>query len=240
MTSENERRLILEMIQSGKISADEGLNLLKALEADTPGEADEEGEPDYQAPAGVEQLAELGMPAGPDEAVSDDPGSTHQEQAEAQQVRSSVPPMPDLSRWRRFWMIPLWVGVGVTVLAAYWMYRVQESSGFGLLFLCSWLPFLLGVGLMVIAWQSRTAHWIHIRVQQRENEWPRNIAISFPIPIGLTTWFLRNFKHKIHGLEKTSIDELIVALGSSATPENPLYVEVDDGDEGEKVQVYIG
>src|SRR5512143_710615 len=40
MVDENERRLILEMIQNGKISADQGLGLLKALaESDEiPGE----------------------------------------------------------------------------------------------------------------------------------------------------------------------------------------------------------
>ncbi|MFQ5616448.1 MAG: hypothetical protein ACE5GO_08320 [Anaerolineales bacterium] len=34
--------------------------------------------------------------------------------------------------------------------------------------------------------------------------------------------------------------EVVMALGNAATPDAPLYVEVDEDDSGERVQVYIG
>lgn len=48
MAEKNERRLVLEMIESGKITAEEGIRLLQALSVD---EQDLEGEPGSDAPS---------------------------------------------------------------------------------------------------------------------------------------------------------------------------------------------
>jgi len=92
----------------------------------------------------------------------------------------------------------------------------------------------------VLAWQSRTARWLHLRIQQKEGEWPHNIAISFPLPIRLTAWFFRLFGNKIPGLQGTSVDEMIMALDNTTSPGNPLYVKVEEGEDGERVEVFIG
>jgi hypothetical protein len=138
-------------------------------------------------------------------------------------------------------MLPLGAGIGITVVSAlfmYWAYSGAQSFNFW--FFCASAPFALGVVLMALAAASRTAKWIHIRVHTGEQDWPQRIAISLPLPIGLTAWFLRTFGHRLPQLKDTAVDELILALGESASAETPLYVEVDEGDHGEKVQVYIG
>jgi hypothetical protein len=56
----------------------------------------------------------------------------------------------------------------------------------------------------------------------------------------MTAWFFRVFGGKIPGLQDTSVDELIMALGDSTNPENPLYIEVEDDEDGERVEVFIG
>jgi hypothetical protein len=147
---------------------------------------------------------------------------------------------PDFDRWRRWWMLPLWVGVGITILGAWLMFAAQQSSGLGFWFLCAWIPFAIGLLLIVIAWGSRTARWLHLRVQQQPGDWPRNIAISFPLPLRFTGWFMRTFRGRIPGLEDASIDELLTAVEHSTSPDTPIYIEVDDGENGEKVQIYIG
>jgi hypothetical protein len=82
---------------------------------------------------------------------------------------------------------------------------------------------------------------LHVRVHQEPGEWPQTIAISLPIPIRFTAWLLRIAKPYIHnhGIERANLDELILAL-EKTSPDQPFYVKVDEGDSGEKVEVFIG
>ena len=59
----------------------------------------------------------------------------------------------------RFAMIPLWIGVVVTVLSSWGMYSVQQSSGLNFWFFCLTLPLLFGVLLIALgAGGSRIYH----------------------------------------------------------------------------------
>lgn len=242
MMSDNERHLILEMIDSGKITAEEGLRLLRTL-SDA---GDEETEP-------VDQFPSLEADSTASPAFTEGNASHSVQGISAQEVLHGEPlsedgePAPaspfmpeDVEKWRRWWMLPIWVGAALIILAGALMFWAQQTYGLGFWFYCAWLPFLLGLGLMVIAWGSRTARWLHVRVQQGHGEWPRNIAISFPLPIRMTAWFFRLFGGRIPGLRGTSIDELILALDQTTTSDNPLYVKVDEGENGERVEVFIG
>jgi len=119
------------------------------------------------------------------------------------------------------------------------MYAALQSSGISIWFLCAGLLFTLGLILVVLAWQSRSARWLHLRIQQRPGQTPNRIALSFPLPIHLTAWFFRTFRDRIPGLQNTSIDEMILALDHSANPESPIFISVNEED-GESVQIFIG
>ena len=136
-------------------------------------------------------------------------------------------------------MIPLWVGVGTTVASALLMVWAQRANGLGFWFFCAGAPFTLGIILIALAWQTRAAPWLHLRVHQKPGEHPQNIAISLPLPLGISSWFLRTFRHRIPGMEGVSIDEIITTLNQSTSPENPIFIEVEEED-GEQVQIYIG
>jgi len=205
-----ERITILEMIEEGIISPDEGLRLLRAIEGDSAGAQSEAIQKVDIAPEGLKE-----------------------------KTRPHIEP-EEIEKWRRWWMIPLWVGVGITTLGGILMYWAWAANGFGFWFACAWFPFLLGVGAMALAWGSRTARWLHLRVQQKPGQKPERIAISFPIPLGLTAWFLRNFGGLIPHMDATGMDELVLGLKDSATAEEPLYIEVDEEDNGERVQIFIG
>jgi len=72
-------------------------------------------------------------------------------------------------------------------------------------------------------------------------DWPRKISIAFPLPLGLASWFIRNFGQYIDGFKKTSVDEIINAINLAKTITEPLIVNVDESDKGgERVQVFIG
>ncbi|RPI32784.1 MAG: hypothetical protein EHM70_08030 [Chloroflexota bacterium] len=151
-----------------------------------------------------------------------------------------MPSEPGIRKWQKWWMIPLWIGVGVTVIGAMLMFWAWSASGFSFWFACAWFPFLFGVLLMALAWGSNKMRWLHVRVYQKSGEWPRTIAISLPLPLRLTAWFLRNFGSLIPNLDKaTGLDEMILAL-ENTSPDAPFYVEVDEGENGERVEVFIG
>lgn len=213
----DERMQILDMIEQGVITASEGALLLRAIRE----QSDQE---------------ELGYEfAGPDEEPNPE-------------VIDNSPAggLPDpefaasMERWRRWWMLPFWLGLGVIILSSLWMVWAYQASGISIWFACAWLPFLLGVGCLALAWSSRTARWLHLRVQQQPGEWPQTIALSFPLPLRLAAWFLRVFGTFIPQLKDTGVDEMVLALGSTTGPASPLLVEVDEGENGERVQIYIG
>lgn len=224
--NEEERLQILEMIEKGVISASEGVRLLNSIQ----------GEP--QEPA-LPSNSSTSRTAG-------QPGMVE----EAEVVEEGLPPIDntatpsanfetDVSRWRQWWWIPLTVGIGITVVSGLLMFVAYRSNGFGFWFACLWFPLLLGVILMSLAAASRTARWMHVRVHQAEGEHPRTIKISMPVPIRFVAWVMRTFKNRIPGMDRAGMDEAVLALGK-ITSDEPFYVKVDEGDSGEKVEVFIG
>ena len=134
-------------------------------------------------------------------------------------------------------MIPAWIGISLILLGAWWMSTsYQNAGGVNFWFFCAWVPMLIGLLLMGLAWGSRSGPWIHVRVRGPKER----VAVSIPAPLGLTGWVLNNFGHHIPHLERTSVDEIISALEQSHKANAPLYVQVDEGDDGERVEVFIG
>ena len=208
--SSEERRKILQMVQDGRISAEQAANLMRALDADSdPAEAEVE-------------VVEAGASSADER--NDAP--------EFEQVKS---------RARRFAMIPLWIGVFIAVLSAWGIYSVQQSVGVNFWFFCLMVPLLLGVLLIALGAGGEGSKWLYVNVDRRHaQDWPRNITLGFPLPLGLTAWFLRNFGQYIHGMEKTNVDEIIQILDATGKSGAPLIINANDNEDGEHVQVYIG
>ena len=76
-------------------------------------------------------------------------------------------------------------------------------------------------------------------IVRSQTDWPKNITIALPLPLGLAGWFLKNFGMYIDGLKGTTVDEVIMAISAAKLVTEPLIVHVDD-DGGERVQVFIG
>ena len=141
---------------------------------------------------------------------------------------------------RSLWQIPLWIGIGLTVMSAALMYLVMSSAGYNFWFYCLWLPLLAGVALTALGATSRTMRWLFVRVDQKPGEHPQKIVLGFPLPLRLAGWFLRTFGHKIPNLDKTNADEILQILDASGAAGTPLIVNVEDEEDGERVQVFIG
>jgi len=215
---DDERSRILQAIEDGQISAAEGLRRIKALRPPAPPGAD--------------------APAGAASGVADDGASSPRPDSAAEVGEKPVPPR--WAHWQSWWLIPMWIGIAVTLAGAlllYWAYTVKYSFT-GWFWLALLLVFVPGVAIMALAAASRNIKWLHIRIKNDRNR--ERLKLSFPIPVVPAAWLLRTFGHRLPMLKETGVDELIMALGETTSPDNPLYVEVDDGEEGEKVQVYIG
>ena len=142
-------------------------------------------------------------------------------------------------RAMRFAMIPLWVGIILTVLSSWWMYSIQQNAGLNFWFFCMTMPFLFGILLIVLGAGSGSARWLYVNVDRTyQHEWPRNITIALPLPLGLVGWFLKNFGSYIDGLNRTTIDEVLMAISMAKSVNEPLIINADDG--GERVQIFIG
>jgi len=244
MPSENERLRILGMIENGELSPDEGARLLSGL-TDEPSPPEDLSEQDAMQVLEKVERGELKPEQAADLLRASAGNESHPApKGDAVEITAHAPhphaEMPKLGRWRDWWMIPLWVGVAITLLSSYGMYAISQSSGTGFWFYVGLLFLLFGVGLTALAFASRDAPWLHVRVKQSPGEKPERISISFPIPIGLSTWFLRNFGHHIEGLNQTAVDEIILALENNLNSDQPLYIEVDESENGEQVQVFIG
>ncbi len=208
--SSDEKKQILKMVADGKINADQAMHLIKVLE---------------QSSAEVELIE-----AAPHVASSaPNPAGTATPEFEKIAARA-----------RRLWQIPLWIGVGFTVLTSYWLYNLVRTQNFGFWFYFAWLPFLLGVLIIAVSSASRTSRWLFVKVQQAEGEWPRNIVLGFPLPLGWAAWVLRNFGYMFTGLDNNRVDDILEILSGGLLSKEPLIVNVDEGDDGERVQVYIG
>ncbi len=213
--NDSERQQILKMIADGKISAEEGLKLMQAL----GDEAEAERAPELRA--GDELPAFITEPS--DEAAGEKPADPEFDRK--------------LNRFRSLWMIPLWIGVAITVAGAYWMYASLEASGFGFWFYCAWLPFLLGVLVVALAFSSRASRWIYVNVKQKPGETPQRIVLAFPL--SLVSWLMVFAKGKIPEHDRGAVDEVLGAVFNSTKSTEPLLVDVQEAD-GEHVQVYIG
>jgi hypothetical protein len=210
--SAEEKRQILKMVEEGKITADEAMTLIKAIE--------EAAQPEME----VYQAA---------------PGSGSEGGAESQPV--DAPEFEEVKqRARRFAQIPLWIGVGFTVVFASLMYYSLQSSGFGFWFYCLTFPFLFGVFVIAIAAGGMNSRWLFVDVRQKPGQTPGRITLGFPVPLGLVGWAFRNFGHHMQGMDEEKAAGIAEMLRATAQSNQPLIVNAQDDEDGERVMVYIG
>jgi SHOCT-like domain len=212
--SSEERKKILQMVEDGKISVEEASTLMRALDEDTDGES-ESVEAEVEV---VESRSDGGY------------------------ERAAAPEFDEIkARARRFSLIPLWVGVFITVFSAWIIYAIQQNAGVNFWFYCMTLPLMFGVLLIALSAGGRSSRWIYVDVDRRDakpGDGPQHITLGFPIPFGLVAWFFETFGHNINGMSKGKVEGIIQMMHATKDSSEPLMVNVDDDDA--HVQVYIG
>ena len=117
------------------------------------------------------------------------------------------------------------------------MYFILRGPGMNFWFFFMVLPLLLGVAVIAAAVGSHKARWIFVDVHQKPGEHPQRIFLGFPLPLKFAAWFLRTFGHWISarpGNEQHNMDEIMQIVETGLAGNEPLVVNVDDGEDGEK------
>ena len=212
---ENSERKILDMVEQGQITADEGLRLMNAM-----GKGMVKSQPDAEE--------EFSDPVDQTER----PSGSYANQISMEEISR----MNKLKRW---WLLPFSIGLLILFLGATWIYAGYRDSGLGFTFWISWLPFLLGIFIVVVSLRTSKSVWLHLRVKQAPGERPERINLSLPLPVNLAKWFFTAFGDKFSGLKDKNVGDFPVIL-ENLSPEEPFYVHVNDDDDGEEVEIYIG
>ncbi len=216
MTDEVERK-IFDMVEQGRISAEEALRLINAMDGGT---------------AGLEENIDISPQENEESIVI--PGGVK---------ASSIPQIPEeelhrMNRLKRLWFVPFGIGLLIMTLGALWLYSAFSANGFGVGFWLAWIPFIMGIFIVAVSFQTSRSVWLHVRIKQKPGERPQRIAISLPMPVSLTRWFLNTFGKSIPGLRDQPIENFSEIL-NNLSPEEPFYVHVnEEGDE--EVEVFIG
>ena len=147
--------------------------------------------------------------------------------------RLEEPPVSRPSKSRRsqrLWLIPLaagmaFLGAGGTLgsLGGWWW-----SLAVPLL--------LLGTLLTVLASASSTSPWVLVRVRNRDS---RPLHLWIPIPVRAAAWMIQIARPWAHGLDRTSIDELLLTLEAELGSDRDLVIDVADVAGGEHVRVNL-
>jgi len=215
----DERMQILSMIEEKQITPAEGIRLLEAL-------ASSEG---YS----LEQAV-----AGDDPDASTTPGVAEPAFSESELIEEALPDRtvaPELAGFGRLWLVPLAAGIVVSAVGLGFVVFIQTVSAGSFFLVCGLMPLLLGLAVIVLAFWSRTARWLHVRIRGDQR-----ISLSFPLPLRLTGWILRLVRPYVPQLEETGLDEVIMSLDENLGGEDYFYVDVQDDKDGEQIKVYIG
>jgi hypothetical protein len=216
--SSEERRKILQMVADGKISAEEAAALMRALDESAGDESG--GDSDSAEP----EVIEVGSVSGGESG----------EAPEIDEVRR---------RAHKFSGAFLWIGIFMTVFTAWWMFGIQQNAGLNFWFYCLGMPLTFGILMIALGAGSKTSRWLYVNVdrsQSKDQDGPRKISLAFPLPLGLTAWFIRNVGRHIGELRDKNVDAIADMIALAKNMKDPLIVHVDDSDDGERVQVFIG
>lgn len=215
----DERLQILRMIEEKQLTPDEGIQLLEALSAGEEvaleqTDTENEGEPASLPPVSKTPPAQSEL---------------------LEEATAAYPAPPDWATFGHLWLIPLAVGGVLSAVGLGLVLLIQVASQGSFFLVCGWMPLLAGLATIALAFWSRTARWLHIRIRGEQR-----ISLSFPLPLRLAGWILRLVRPFVPQLEETGLDEVILSLDEGLAGEGGFYVDVQDDEDGERVQVYIG
>jgi hypothetical protein len=152
-------------------------------------------------------------------------------------------PAEDLekSKWKNWWMIPFVIFTVLTILSGFLVFTTYQNTGLGVGFWFALLFLLLMLAGMIVSILSARAPWLHIRIRRKGQGRGRNINLSFPLPLGAAFWVTKHVRGVIPPhLQDKDIPGAISSLKETINREQPIEIHVDDDDDDQEVNIYIG
>lgn len=260
----HQRRIeVLRRVEAGELSPEEGSRLLLGLEqvaasgpAPDAGLLEDvqpwqpavkvqtvtvsDGAPAAAAialPAPAAASAQAGQSAGPTDGTPESGWA----QSQAQETTQAAAPGPQARRvsgWRGLWLLPLLLGLFLTLVSINWMYLGLATAGLSWGFWLSFFPFALGVLLMWAGWELNGARWLHVRIRQRPGAHPEKLDFSIPLPLGLTRWVVRKFGRFSPQVNGKDVSDFLDEIDRATAQDGAMHLFVDDPD-GSEVEVWI-
>lgn len=141
-----------------------------------------------------------------------------------------------------WWVYPTAAGAVVMAMGAPLMaLGLTERTALFWAVFCGWIPFFVGLLILTLGVWSRNARWLHLRVTGASGR-NKNFALSLPLPLTLAAWVLRFLRPHLPQFQDTSIDEAILSLrdGLQDGDKQPIFIDVQDEQDGEHVTIFIG
>lgn len=142
--------------------------------------------------------------------------------------------------WKFMWSLILIGGAILTGFSAFWAYRGFQKAGLGWGFWLSWIPFILGVLIMVLGWMLLESPWLRVKIKSRKSGRSHNIAFAIPLPLKLVSWVFFTFgSHMPVEVQNKGVPEMLTEIENSLRRGEPFEIEVDDKEDGEQVFISI-
>jgi len=151
----------------------------------------------------------------------------------------STQPPPELSRYRRFWLIPFLIAISSLLLSGVGLFLLYQSENPAFLgFFCLWAIFigaLFSAAILILAQRST---WLYLNV---EEEYSTKIRLALPLPLSLVKWAVRMARPFVPAEQFNHLQNaaFLVDMMQSSPHREPIAINVDD-ENGDRVQIYIG
>jgi hypothetical protein len=152
---------------------------------------------------------------------------------------TGVTEVPAARSHRHLKQAPLIAGCVVTALGATLLalaYAGQVGRG---LLVVGYVLLVPGVFLALLGFWLLRAAWVRVRINDPQRG-GRPIRIYLPVPLTLAAWAVRLARPFVHDPDMTGLDEVILALRDAVRSRQVMSVVVNDGEDGEHVEVSVG
>jgi len=147
---------------------------------------------------------------------------------------------PDLSRFRRWWRIPLFIAAISAVISGaglVLMYQAGDQIAvFG--FMCIWSIFIIALFTTVILLITRRSTWFYINVEEKDGS---HFTFGMPMPLGWVNWIVKGARPFVPQRQAAHLETAgaFVSAMKDDPEAMPIVIDVDDED-GDKVKIFIG